>query len=138
MVIETTTGIPRTAVSKYALLVRWVVTFHLMALAAQLATAIFFVGGESQALAPHMKNAWAVAVLGLAQGALVASIRVPEAKLRTAHRLMAVAVVAGELMQLYFGTRLSLMVHVTTAMVLWGFSVAIAIKVWAPPWKMAD
>ncbi|MGH8313688.1 MAG: hypothetical protein ACRETU_00870 [Steroidobacterales bacterium] len=131
-------GTATAVISKYALLIRWVVTLHLMALAAQLATAIFVVGGEASALVPHMKNAWAVATLGVAQALLVVTVRVPETKLRIAHRVMAVAIVAGEAMQIHFGTTLSLAVHVTTAMALWGFAVAIAIKVWAPPWKLKD
>ena len=135
---QTHLGNSAALISKYALFIRWVVTLHLIALAAQLATAIFFVGGEAHALAPHMKNAWTAAILGLAQAALLVTVRMPEAKLRTAHRVMAVAIVAGEAMQIHFGTRLGLAVHVTTAMLLWGFAVAIAIKVWAPPWKLKD
>jgi hypothetical protein len=135
---QTPLGNSAAVISKYALLIRWVVTLHLMALAAQLATAIFFVGGRAQALAPHMMNAWTVATLGIAQAALIVTVRVSEAKLRIAHRVMAAAIVAGEVMQIRFGTTLSLAAHVTTAMLLWGFAVAIAIKVWAPPWKLKD
>ena len=50
---------------------------------------------------------------------------------------MAIAVVVGEASQIYFGTTLGLAVHVTTAMLLWAFSLVLAIKVWAPTWKLA-
>jgi hypothetical protein len=123
------------AVSGYALLIRWVVTLHLLALAAQLAMAISFVGGAAPALPPHMKGAWAVAALGLVQAGLLLSV--PATRLRNVHKLMAVAVVLGEVSQIHFGTTLGLALHVTTAMLVWAFSLTLSIKVWAPTWKLA-
>jgi hypothetical protein len=123
------------AVSTHALLIRWGVTLHLLALAGQLALAIAFAGGVSRALAPHMHNAWTVAALGLIQTGLLLSA--PRARLKVVHRLMAVAVVLGEASQIHFGTTSGLALHVTTAMLLWAFSLALSIKVWAPSWKLA-
>jgi len=132
---HTVTGTPAQAVSTYALLIRWVVTLHLLVFVAQLATAISFVAGVARALSPHMHDAWAAVTLGLLQAGLLLST--PAARLRIPHRLMAIAVVVGEASQIYFGTTLGLAVHVTTAMLLWAFSLVLAIKVWAPTWKLA-
>jgi hypothetical protein len=136
MLDDTVTGTPAQAISTYALVIRWVVTLHLLAFAAQLATAISFVAGVAGALFPHMHNAWAAMTLGLIQAALLLSV--PAARLRLPYRLMAIAVVLGEAAQIHFGTTLGLAVHVTTAMLLWAFSLALAIKVWAPTWKLAE
>ena len=135
MLNHTVEGTPAQAVSTYALLVRWVVTLHLLVFVAQLATAISFVAGVARALSPHMHNAWAAVALGVLQAALL--LRTPAARLRTPQRLMAIAIVIGEAAQIYFGTTLGLAVHVTTAMLLWAFSLVLAIKVWAPTWKLA-
>jgi len=132
---HTVAGTRIQAVSTYALLIRWVVTLHLLVFVAQLATAISFVAGVARALSPHMHSAWAAVTLGLLQAGLLLSTAA--ARLRTAHRFMAIAIVLGEASQIYFGTTLGLAVHVTTAMLLWAFSLALAIKVWAPTWKLA-
>src|SRR5215467_1483452 len=89
-------------VSAYALLVRWLVTFHLIALAAQLASAISFVGGWASGAQIHIQNARIVAVLGLVQAVMIASL--PSARLKAPYRLYAVAALLGEATQLYLHT----------------------------------
>jgi hypothetical protein len=125
-----------TPVSAYALFVRWLVTLHLIALAAQLASAISFVGGWAPGAMMHMHNARLVGVLGLLQAIVIVSL--PAARLKTPYRVFAVAALVGEASQLFFGITHGFGVHVTTAILLWAFSVAVSIKVWAPTWKQAS
>ena len=122
--------------SAYALFVRWVVTIHLIALAFQLVSAISFAGGWATGAVIHIHNSRIVGALGLFQAALVASL--PAARLKTPYRVYAVAALICEASQLYFGITRGLGLHVTTAILIWAFSVAVSIKVWAPTWKLAS
>jgi hypothetical protein len=123
-------------VSAYALFVRWLVTFHLIALATQLASAISFVGGWAAGAQIHIQNARIVAALGLLQAVVIASL--PSQRLKTPYRLYAVAALLGEATQLYVQTTHGFGFHVTTAILIWACSVAVSIKVWAPTWKLAS
>jgi hypothetical protein len=123
-------------VSTYALFIRWLVTFHLLALAAQLASAIAFAGGWATGALLHIHGARLVGALGLLQAAAVVSL--PAGRLKTPYRLYAVGVLIGEAMQLYYRTTHGFALHVTTAFIIWAFSVAVSIKVWAPTWKLVS
>ena len=123
-------------VSTYALFIRWVVTLHLLALAAQLTSAIAFAGGWSMGALLHIYNARLVGALGLLQAGAVVSL--PAGRLKMPYRLYAVGVLIGEAIQLYFRSRQGFGLHVTTAIVIWAFSVAVSIKVWAPTWKLVS
>jgi hypothetical protein len=130
---HTAVDIPSESVSAYALFVRWVVTLHLLALAAQLASAISFVGGLAEAGLLHIYNARLVGVFGLWQAVVLVSL--PASRLRRAHRWMAVGVLLAEGLQLYFRIAHGFAIHVTIAILVWAMSVALSIKVWAPTWK---
>jgi len=123
-------------VSVYALFVRWLVTLHLLALAAQLASATAFAGGWATGAVVHIYNARVVGALGLLQAAAVLSL--PAGRLKMPYRLFAVGVLIGEAIQLYFRSTHGFGLHVTTAIVIWAFSVAVSIKVWAPTWKLVS
>ncbi len=123
-------------VSTYALFVRWLVTLHLLALGAQLASAIAFAGGWATGALLHTYNARVVGALGVLQAAAVVSV--PAGRLKTPYRLYAVGVLIGEAIQLYFRSSQGFGLHVTTAIVIWAFSVAVSIKVWAPTWKVVS
>jgi len=123
-------------VSTYALFIRWLVTLHLLALVVQLASAIAFAGGWATGALLHIHNARLVGALGLLQAGAVASL--PAARLKMPYRLFAVGVLIGEAMQLYFRSTHGFGLHVTTAIVIWAFSVAVSIKVWAPTWKLVS
>lgn len=123
-------------VSAYALFVRWVVTIHLLALAAQLASAIAFADGWTTGAVVHIHNARVVGALGLLQAGLIVSL--PAGRLKTPYRLFAVVALIGEGAQLFFRIEHGFGLHVTTAILIWAFSVAVSIQVWAPTWKRAS
>jgi len=123
-------------VSPYALFVRWLVTLHLLALAIQLASAISFAGGWVTGALVHIHNARIVGALGLLQAVVILSL--PASRLIKPYRLFAVGALIGEISQLFFHVSHGFGLHVTTAIVIWAFSVAVSIKVWAPTWKQAS
>lgn len=62
------------ALSLYALFVRWVVTIHLLALAAQLVSEISFAGGCTAAGIAHIYSARLIAAFGLLQAGVISSL----------------------------------------------------------------
>jgi hypothetical protein len=119
-------------VSRLALVVRWVVSAHAALLLLQLASAITAVAGLTNALHTHAANSRLVVAAGVLQ-----AIAVLSAGSRTGWfvRTMAAAVAAGEAMQLYLRLGAGIPTHVTLAMIVWGMSLALFIRVWAPAWK---
>jgi hypothetical protein len=122
--------------SRTALVVRWLVSVHIASLLLQLVSAIAAVGGAAAAFHTHATNARLVAVAGLLQAIGVLSVGSPRAGWFV--RTMAVAIPVVEAAQLYLGLGAGIAMHVTLAMVLWGFGLAIFIRVWAPSWTRED
>ena len=119
-------------VSRLALVVRWIVSAHAALLLLQLASAIVAVAGAATAFHTHAANARLVVAAGVLQ-----AIAILSAGPRTGWfvRTMAVAVAAGEATQLYLRLGAGIPAHVTLAMTVWGMSLALFIRVWAPAWK---
>jgi hypothetical protein len=118
--------------SRFGSLIRWTVSLHLAVLLAQLATALAFAAGFVGAGVPHLRNAWIAGGCGILQAVLIMSRRWPGASV--AFRSMAVAVAIGEAVQIYLGLRGGLAWHVTLAMLIWAFGIALFIRVWTPGW----
>lgn len=119
-------------ISRLALVVRWVVSAHAALLLLQLASAIAAVAGAAAAFHTHAANSRLVVAAGVLQ-----AIAILSAGSRTGWfvRTMAVAVAAGEATQVYLRLGAGISTHVTLAMLVWGLSLALFIRVWAPAWK---
>jgi hypothetical protein len=121
--------------SRVALVVRWIVSTHIALLLLQLVTAIAGAAGFVAVLHTHGTNARFVAASGVLQAIGLLSAG-PRAGWFV--RTMAVVVAASEAVQLYLGLRAGIPTHVTLAMIVWALSVALFIRVWAPPWTRED
>jgi hypothetical protein len=111
---------------------RWAVTAHFAALVAQFGLAVGLLAGHV-GLAAHAHNAWVVAGLGTLQGILLLAVG-PSA----IGRHFAAAVLLGivvAIAQLRIAWGFSTSVHVSLALLYWGISIAVLIKVWKPDWE---
>jgi hypothetical protein len=118
--------------SRSALAVRWVVSAHLALLLVQFVAAIMAAAGMIAVFQVHTANARLVAVSSILQALGVLSAG--SARAGWFVRSMSVAVALGACTQLYVGLGGGVPLHVTLAMVLWGLSIAIFIRVWQPGW----
>lgn len=125
----------KSGTSAIAKATRLVVGLHLLALATQICIAVTFVSGVASAYAAHAQVAWVVLVLGVAQAIVIFNpARPPIHKMYVA---AAGLVVAGELAQMFVIPRGVPVVHVTVAILVWGFSLAVFIRLLDPVWIVA-
>lgn len=125
-----------------AKLTRWVVAAHLLVLIVHIAAAIAYVTGvalisgeAAMAYLLHARLSWLVFALGIAQAVAVFNPALP--RLHWMYRVFAVLVVIGEILELFAIPRGSLVNHVTVAMVVWGCSLALYVRMLDPQWTTA-
>ena len=111
---------------------RWAVTAHFAALVVQFGLAIGLLAGKLD-LSAHADNARVVACLAIVQVALLSSLG---ASAVGRHFVAAAAlVVAVAIAQLRLAWGFTTTVHVSLALLYWGISLALLIKVWKPEWE---
>ena len=113
---------------------RWIASLHVFALFAHMIAAIAFVSGVGSAYLVHMKLAWLVFGLGILQALAVMNPGLP--RIERFYLLFAVIVVIGEALQLFVIPRGQLAYHVTVAMLVWGCTLAIYVRVLNPEWAV--
>jgi len=113
-----------------ALAQRWVVTTHMLALAAQVLFALLLLGGFA-VVQLHSSNAGVVLALGALQAIVAVASWPPGGSL---WKVAAVIVPLLEAAQIYLGRAGDLATHVTLGVILWGLALALLIQVWAPSW----
>ena len=125
-----------------AKLTRWVVAAHQLVLIVHIAAAIAYVTGvalisgeAAMAYLLHARLSWLVFALGIAQAVAVFNPALP--RLHWMYRVFAVLVVIGEVLELFAIPRGSLVNHVTVAMVVWGCSLALYVRMLDPQWTTA-
>ena len=109
--------------------VRWTASAHLLALIAQVALVPAFLAGYAEARPLHAKNA----LIALSLGALLGLLAVANGPSRTGPRLtlIAVAIPALELLQIWLGQSGQTTAHVLTGLAIWSLSIVFTVKVWA-------
>ena len=115
-----------------ATIARWVVSIHVLALLVHMSVAILFVSGVSAAYLTHAKLAWVVLGVGILQALAVLNPALP--KVHVMYRLFAVLVVIVEVLQLFVIPRGQLVYHVSLAMIAWGCTLALYVRVRDPHW----
>ena len=125
-----------------ARLTRWVVTVHLLAVMLHMAAAIVYVtaiamasAGAATAYLLHARMAWVVLALGVLQALAVINPALPG--LHWMYRAFAILVVIGEFLELFAIPRGSFVNHVTVAMVVWGCSLALYVRMLDSRWTAA-
>ncbi len=118
-----------------ARIARWIVTIHVLALAIQIAAAIFFVSGVGRLFFAHSSLSVAVCLMGVIQ-AIVLFIPISP-KIGKMYLAFASIVAIGELAQLRVGPMGETALHVTLGMIIWGCSLAIFIRLLDPDWGAA-
>lgn len=113
---------------------RWIASLHVIALLVHMGAAIAFVSGVGTAYLTHAKLAWLVFGLGILQALAVLNPALP--RIERFYLLFAVIVVIGEVLQLFVIPRGHLAYHVTVAMLIWGCSLAIYVRVLNPEWAV--
>ena len=118
----------------FARVTRWIVTIHFVALATQIGVAIAFVSGMGGLFPVHSSLSLGVTVLGVFQAVVLFILRSP--RISKMYLVFASLVAAGEIAQLRIGP-LGIPVgetalHVTLAMIIWGCSLAIFIRLLDP------
>lgn len=112
--------------------VRLCVMLHVAAVAVQVAAAIAFVGGLGEMYELHRTNAWVVLGLGVVQAAAIIALAVRG--MGRYFTIMAVLIPLGEALQIHLGRGAETAWHVSLAMLIWAFSVALLIRVANPAW----
>lgn len=115
-----------------ARIARWVVSLHLLALLVQMSAAISFVSGFAAAYLTHAKLAWIVFGLGLLQALAVLNPALP--RLHKLYSLFVILVVVGEVLQLFVIPQGQLAYHVSVAMIVWGCTLALFVRLLDPEW----
>ena len=123
---------------------RWIVTVHLLALTVHIgaaiayATGIALASGEAATTAYllHARMAWAVLALGIVQALAVLNPALPG--LHWMYRAFVVLVVIGEVLELYAIPRGAIVYHVSVAMVVWGCTLALFVRMLDPQWKAGE
>ena len=111
---------------------RSVVILHVLALLVHMGAAISFAGGVASGYLVHRQLAWLVLGLGVLQALAVFNPALP--KVHAMYRLFAALVVAGEILQLFVIPRGQLAYHVTVAMIVWGCTLALYVRLRDPEW----
>ena len=123
---------------------RWIVVAHLLALTAQIGAAMAYVTGiamlsgeaATTAYLLHARLAWAVLALGVVQALAVLNPALPG--LHWMYRAFVVLVVIGEVLELYVIPRGAVVYHVSAAMVVWGCTLALFVRMLDPQWKAGE
>jgi len=115
-----------------ARLARGIVIVHVLTLLAHMVAAVTFVGGIASAYPVHQQVAWLVLGLGVLQALAVFNPALP--KVHVMYRLFAALVVIGEVLQLFVIPRGQLVYHVSVAMIVWGCTLALYVRLQDPHW----
>ena len=119
-------------VPAYAKATRWVAAAHVFALVVQLLLAITFVSGLGAAYPYHANTAWLVFALGVLQAGLMFNPALP--RVHGMYLVFAALIALGEAAELFVVPRGQAAVHVTVAVLVWGLSVALYVRLLAPDW----
>ena len=119
-------------ISTAAKIARSVVILHVLALLVHMIAAIAFVSGIGGAYPAHQQFAWFVLGLGVLQALAVFNPVLP--KVHVMYRLFAALVVGGEVLQLFVIPRGQLVYHVSVAMIAWGCTLALYVRLRDPHW----
>ena len=121
--------------STAATFARWVVSIHVLVLLVHMFAAITFISGVGAAYLIHAKLAWVVLGLGILQALAVLSPATP--RLHRLYVVFAILAVIGEALQLFLIPRGHLAYHVSVAMIAWGCTLALYVRLRDPAWGRA-
>lgn len=112
--------------------VRLCVMLHVAAVALQVAAALLFIGGFGEGFEIHRMNAWAVLGLGVVQALAIAAFA--GSGMGKYFTTMALLIPVGEALQIYLGRGGETALHVSLAILIWAFSIALLVRVANPAW----
>lgn len=112
--------------------VRWSVSLHAVALAAQLAAMLAFLSGRPEGFFAHSGNAWIVLTLGAIQ--LLAVLACNAARADRFYTATALIIVLAEALEVYLGRSGLRFAHLTLAMIIWAFTLTLLIRTVTAAW----